>query len=120
MNQNGETNQNNSVAPFTTVYTQMVMMTRFEVARIVGVRAMQLSEGESPGVNVDDPHLKHDYTYVAARELYDGILDVCVCRENELVHVTAMRLPSELISMLNTRDGKNRSSIAKYGGLAQT
>ena len=86
------------------------MMTRFEAARIIGVRAMQLSEGAVPGVKVDDQHMKHDYTYVAARELYDGVLDACVYRNGDLIHASKMRLPTEITSMLNTRDGENRIS----------
>ena len=84
------------------------MMTRFEAARIIGVRAMQLSEGATPGVTVDDVDMRFDYTYVAARELYAGVLDACLVRESALVHVTSMRLPNDVSLMLDTRDGKDR------------
>lgn len=89
--------------------TTMAMMTRFEAARIIGVRAMQLSEGAVPAVKIENPLLSNDYTYVAACELYNGSLDVCVRREDGLVHVSCMRLPMEVASMIDTRDGQCRA-----------
>jgi DNA-directed RNA polymerase subunit K/omega len=83
-------------------------MTRFEAARIIGIRAMQLSEGATPDVNVGDSSLRNDYTYVAARELYERTLDVCVDRNNDLIHISNMRIPVEVVSMISTRDGQNR------------
>ena len=86
----------------------MSVMTRFEAARVIGVRAMQLSEGATPSVTIDDPTLCQDYTYVAANELVSGTLDVCILREKKLVHVSSLRLPQDVSSMINTRDGTSR------------
>ena len=86
----------------------MTMMTRFEVARIVGMRALQLSEGHEPNVVIQDSDLRFDYTYTAAVELYTRTLDMCVARNGATYHVSDMCLPPDLASMLNTRDGRSR------------
>lgn len=85
------------------------MMTRYEAARIIGIRAVQLSQGVLPGVHIKDVPLKYDYAYVAARELYDRTLDVCVERDGELIHISNMRIPPDVAFMVNTRDGENRT-----------
>lgn len=84
------------------------MLTRFEMAKIVGVRAMQLSEGHFSRVEVEDESLRHDYTYVASLELYRGLLDVCFKRGDEVLHVWDVVLPPDLEAYLNTRDGGTR------------
>ena len=87
------------------------MMTRFEVARIVGIRAMQLSEGADVLVDVTDVDIRTDYTYLAALELYHRKLDVCVTRGSDTYHVSELIFPPELPSMLNSRDGKARRNM---------
>lgn len=83
-------------------------MTRFEAARTIGLRAVQLSEGMLPAVNVTHPHLMHDYVYVAALELYTGKTDACILRDGMPIHVSTMTLPQEVVAMLNSRDGASR------------
>lgn len=95
-----------------------MMLTRFEVARIVGIRAMRLSEGAEPFVDVCDDTLRHDYTYVASLELYEERLDVCVRRDDRVVHVSEFRLPIDVEVYLNTRDGRMR--VSSFSRSAQT
>ena len=84
------------------------MLTRFEVAKIVGIRAVQLSEGSYPLVDIESKELQNDHTYVASLELYHRMLDVCVTRGVNLCHVNDVEFPVDLVSYLNTRDGGNR------------
>ena len=84
------------------------MLTRFEVAKIVGIRAVQLSEGSHPHVDIESTELRNDHTYVASLELHRRMLDVCVRRGNNLCHVNDVEFPVDLLSYLNTRDGGNR------------
>ena len=57
------------------------MLTRYEAARVVGLRALYLSEGGLPNVDVKDQGLKCDMLYVAALELSLGRIDALVKRE---------------------------------------
>ena len=84
------------------------MLSRYEVARLVGIRALQISEGAEPRVRVDDEQHRRDAIYVAAIELYEKKMDACVVRDGVQVHVTAMTNPMDLTTMLNTRDGGAR------------
>jgi DNA-directed RNA polymerase subunit K/omega len=85
------------------------MLTRYEIARLVGVRSLQLSEGAEPAVNVDDSRLRHDAIYVASLELYNRRMDACVIRNGSVVHVSQLAFPPDLMTMLNTRDGRSRT-----------
>ena len=84
------------------------MLTRFEVTKIVGIRAVQLSEGTCPHVSVEQEDLRNDYTYVASLELYNRVLDVCVTRGSCVLHVADVLFPVDLALYLNTRDGQDR------------
>lgn len=89
-----------------------VLLTRYEVARIVGLRALQLDQGAPPLVRVEDETLRCDALYVAARELSAGVLDAKVRRADEDVHVRDARLPPELHAVLDTKDGRSRGAYA--------
>lgn len=86
------------------------MMSRYEMARVVGLRALQLEHGAIPGVHVESATLCLDPLYVAARELLEGKLDVQVLRPGHAapISVSRMRMPRELFVMLDTRDGGDR------------
>lgn len=84
------------------------MLTRYEVARLVGIRALQISEGSEPHVFVTDERLRRDAVYVAALELYDKKMDACVVRRGVSKHVSMLSNPLDLLTMLNTRDGGER------------
>ena len=84
------------------------MITRFETTKIVGIRAVQLAEGNQPNVRVQRTDLRDDYTYVASLELYNRSLDACVMRGERVTHVSELAFPVDLIQYLNTRDGGNR------------
>lgn len=87
----------------------MLILSRYEVARLVGLRALQLSEGVTPHVQVDDPTLRSDFVYVAALELYEKKMDACVMRVDGVHHVTAALLPPDLATLLNSRDASTRT-----------
>lgn len=84
------------------------MLTRYEVARLVGIRALQISEGSEPRVFVTDERLRRDAVYVAALELYTKKMDACVVRMGTSMHVSTLSNPLDLVTMLNTRDGGTR------------
>ena len=85
------------------------LLTRFEVTRIVGLRSLQLSEGESPTIHIEDNSLREDTMYVAALELSLGKLNVRVSRQKRSIDVSKSRLPSCLNVFLDSRDGGRRS-----------
>lgn len=87
----------------------MILMNRFEVARVVGLRAVQIADGANPAVHVEDEALRCDPVYVAALELHDGKLDARIERFGTEYHVSEARVPMELLTMLDSRDGGSRS-----------
>jgi DNA-directed RNA polymerase subunit K/omega len=85
------------------------LLTRFEAARVVGLRALQLDAGAEPRVHIADERLRCDAAYVATRELEAGVLDARVRRPTgEMVRVEEALLPAELVALLNVKDGGNR------------
>lgn len=85
------------------------MLTRYEVTRLIGIRALQISEGSEPHVLVSDERLGRDSVYVAALELFEGRMDACVRRGGVNVHISRYQNPPDLKVVLNTRDGKTRT-----------
>ena len=93
------------------------MMTRFEMAKVIGLRSLQLSEGAVPQVTVEGDALKMDFTYVAARELYERQLDCKVRRpDGEVMHVNDCALPDSLRVLLDTKDGQCRLTTCASPG----
>ena len=86
------------------------LLTRYEVARVVGLRALQLGDGASPMVHIEDETLRTDSVYVAARELEARLLKARVKRDHTTVDVHDARLPLSLYILLDTRDGGDRTS----------
>lgn len=85
------------------------VMTKYELARVLGMRALQLSEGSAiPHVSVSKEH-HENVLYTAALELHMGMLDARVRRGEETLDIREMRLPRELLVMLDTVDGGRRS-----------
>lgn len=86
------------------------MLSRYEVARIVGLRSLHLSEGGIPLVTVERYDLQYDMLYIAALELRTHKLDVQIKRENGTI-VNAMHVRSHpcLDILLDTKDGGTRS-----------
>lgn len=84
-------------------------LTRFECAKVVGLRALQLAEGAVSSVHVSDDRLACDCVYVASLELYEGKMDVLLTREEgTIVHATDLCVPAEVGLFLNARDGGDR------------
>jgi DNA-directed RNA polymerase subunit K/omega len=86
-----------------------MQLTRYEVAHIIGLRALQLSNGAESLVTVDDEMNARDVYYVAALELREKKLDMQVKRDGAVYHVTSMTMPSSVDILLDTKDGKTRS-----------
>lgn len=84
-------------------------LSRFEAARIIGLRALQLSTGTDPCVVVADPALSRDFYYVAARELAEKRLDAVLMRDGEEVRVASLDVPRHVLVMLDNKDGGCRS-----------
>jgi DNA-directed RNA polymerase subunit K/omega len=94
-----------------------VVLSTFEVSRVVGMRALQLSAGASPLVEVDDESLRLNPAYVAARELYDGLLDFRVrLADGECVDTRTAATHPSLASFLDTTDGGERFATARLRG----
>lgn len=95
-------------------------LTRYEFAKIVGMRSLQLSEGEPSKVRVPIGKLANDFLFVAALELKMGMLDVCVKRGSQVIHVSSLSLPFELENLLQLRGGNvydqlSSSSVSSAG-----
>lgn len=85
------------------------MLSKYEVTRVIGMRALHLEEGRAPCVQVERDDLRCDSIYVAALELYEGKLNAKVSRGGAGLHVSRLLLPSEVATLLNTRDGRSRT-----------
>ena len=87
---------------------ELHILTKYECARIIGVRASQLSMSAPILVSVP-PHLSSNFMYIATRELIEKMLDIYVHRPLPLnkfysVNVKEMMLPDDIYdleSMLN-------------------
>ena len=88
---------------------ELLLLTRFEVARLVGMRSLQLSEGEYPNVMVQNRALREDTMYVAALELSEGKLDAKIVRSGRVIDVREAHMPQCLHVTLDSRDGGMRS-----------
>ena len=82
------------------------MLTKYEVSRIIGLRAAQLSMGAQPLVRILAPK-ECDYIYVAALELKERKLPVLIRRSltggfHIDVHAADEDLPDDLDVLLET------------------
>ena len=85
-------------------------LNRFEVARVVGIRALDLENGAHSCLTLEHTRLREDSMYIAARELYDGLLQVRVQRSNGVqVDPNVVGCCSALSILLDTKDGGNRT-----------
>ena len=86
------------------------MLTKFETTNIIGMRALQLSEGAVPNVTVSHAHLKYDFIYIATLELANKKLDVKVVRKNNNeVHTSELEQNPLIDVLLDLKDGGTRS-----------
>lgn len=53
------------------------ILTKFEETKVLGIRISQLENGSDPLVNVDD---EVEPTYIAEKELQEGVLPFIICR----------------------------------------
>jgi DNA-directed RNA polymerase subunit K/omega len=88
----------------------MTILTPYEIARVVGIRSLQLSSGALPAVDVRDERLLLDTSYVAALELQQGALDFKLRLSDGVeVDVRSARKHPCLAGFLDTKDGGTRS-----------
>lgn len=78
----------------------MVLLTRFEVAKLIGMRALQIYDGSDVKVVVDDPELRDNSLYIAALELRKGLLDARIVRDGFTIDVQSARMPESLDMIL--------------------
>lgn len=76
------------------------VLTKYECARIVGIRASQLSMSAPVLVSVPE-HLKTNFLYIATKELIEKELDIYVQRplpHNKMykIHIKDMLIPDDL------------------------
>jgi len=76
-------------------------LTKYECARIIGVRSNQLSMSAPILVNNIPEHLKSNFMYIATKELIEKKLDIQVRRPLPLnkyynVNVKDMEIPDDL------------------------
>ncbi len=75
------------------VFAEIKKLTRYELARIVAMRALQLSLGAPPLINIDNLDKKDPY-YIAIEEIKRKILPVVIKR----------RLPNGVEYLFTLRD----------------
>ena len=85
-----------------------MLLTRYEVARLISIRSVSLSEGAAPAVFVEDKTLREDPSYVAAMELRLGKMDAVVVRGERRVHLKDAAFPECLNILLDSKDGGKR------------
>ena len=75
-----------------------ILLTRYEIARLIGLRALQIDEGSTPFVVVkeDDNSLS-----IAAREIYERKLNAVISRNGDCHQVMTARFPRDLEITLN-------------------
>jgi len=79
-------------------------LTKYECARIVGIRAAQL--GMSAPMLIDvSPNMQHNFLYVAASELKAGVLDIIIHRPLPLnkfyeINISELELPDDIDTLI--------------------
>ena len=65
-----------------------LLLSQFEVAKVVGVRALELAEGSVPKIHIHEKRLLYNLSYIAALELHAGVLDMQVRRGQTVYHIS--------------------------------
>ena len=82
--------------------TERILLTRYEIARVIGLRALQIDEGATPLVAVTD----NDHSLsIATRELSERKLDAVVCRDGNYYPTMTARFPRDLTTTLSLLQG---------------
>ena len=81
--------------------TKSHILTKYECARIIGIRANQLSMSAPVLIHDIPDHLQSNFMYIATKELMMGVLDIVVNRPLPMnkfynVNVKDMELPDDL------------------------
>ena len=79
-----------------------ILLSRYEVAKIVSLRAVQLDQGADPFVEGFPPH--YSSVHIATRELYQRKLDVLVCRSGTYHPAKTARYPMDLEVLMRVLD----------------
>ena len=75
-----------------------ILLTRYEIARLIGLRALQLDEGSPPFIVVKDDD---NSLSIAAREIYERKLNALVNRNGDYHQIMTARFPRDLEITLN-------------------
>ena len=75
-----------------------IVLNRYEIARILGLRALQIEEGAAPAVKVVE---YESSLKTAAREMLERELDVLVCRNGKTYPIRSLDLPREFYIMFH-------------------
>ena len=84
-----------------------VTLTRYEVTKIVGLRALQLEQDACPFIDVQ-PH--EPFLNVAVKELFRRKLDVKVVRGKRSYHISQVDFPQELYALVDVQQGTETES----------
>lgn len=87
----------------------MDRLTKFEVSRITGLRALQIENGAQQMVEEPNEKLRRDFIYIATRELQEGKLDYKLNRSyprnvQSETNGAQLHLPSEVSTILRTKN----------------
>lgn len=78
--------------------TERILLTRYEIARLIGLRALQIDEGSTPLVTV----VENDNSLsIAAKEISERKLDAAVCRNRTYYPISTARFPRDLAVTLS-------------------
>ena len=79
-----------------------ILLTRYEIARLIGLRALQIDEGATPFVSVVDGETS---LCIAAREISERKIKAAVCRSGDYHPVATARFPTDLATTLSILQG---------------
>ena len=89
-----------------------ITLTRYEVAKLVGLRALQLEQDASPLIDVKP---NEPFINIATRELHLGKLDAKVVRGEKAHHLSVVNLPQELHALVDIQNGKSHEKSFMTG-----
>lgn len=90
----------------------MRKLSKYECTRVIGLRALELQNGSPHLVEIKDPNLIMNFTYVAALELKKGCLDFKINRKFpmnniEQVHSKDFAVHPDVDVLINTLESKH-------------
>ena len=81
-----------------------ITLTRYEVAKLIGLRALQLEQDALPLVDVKP---NEPFIHIATRELHSKRIDAVVVRGDAHYHLSQAEIPQELHALHDTQTGSD-------------